>query len=487
MNLTKTITAAAMLAAAGVAQAAPATSAFTYQGTLLDDGVPASGVYDLRFDLWTQAAGGAQVGATITLNDVTVERGTFTVELDFGFSAFDGDARYVEVDVKPGVGGSFTTLTPRQPATAAPYAVRSLTQVWEPTGSGGTAGDGGDRMLINRTGAVSGAEYFGFTSPAGAAQYGGMYNNTSDAAGLPFYGYATGGVGRCWTYYDPGTGQWRVYNGGSRLVVNGTGEVGVGTTDPQTRLHVQEGAGVLTGFGPSSSIWVNSDEIALSATGAGTYAVNAYVNGASSSGALLAEVGPIAPDTATAGRFYNDNSLYDAFIGTPEHAGNFYGPVRASGQVSRSIGGSDSPVGPIAYGSIASSGSIYSATGNVSCTWNAASSRYEITLSDYSAGVVGSPATVTVWDQSSPRVATVDSSGSTLYVTVWNLTTNTKIQDNFSFAIFRPDGASPAPAARDAGFRADAAVDAGGRDPYPSTRSPLSPRELGERSPNQGR
>jgi hypothetical protein len=46
------------------------------------------------------------------------------VPLDFGASAFNGDARFLEIRVRPGAsGGAFTTLSPLQPITPAPYAL----------------------------------------------------------------------------------------------------------------------------------------------------------------------------------------------------------------------------------------------------------------------------------------------------------------------------------------------------------------------------
>src|SRR6266850_1562032 len=75
---------AIVLCGAGVVRAQ--TPAFTYQGRLTDAGAAANGQYDLEFKLFSSA--GAQVGATLTLEDVQVVGGNFTVQLDFGASPF---------------------------------------------------------------------------------------------------------------------------------------------------------------------------------------------------------------------------------------------------------------------------------------------------------------------------------------------------------------------------------------------------------------
>lgn len=101
------------------------TAAFTYQGRLTDGAVPAGGPYDLEFRLYDSA--GVQVGTALTREDVQVVNGVFTVTLDFGTEAFDGAARLLEIGVRPGASAdAFTTLTPRQPVTSTPYALRSL-------------------------------------------------------------------------------------------------------------------------------------------------------------------------------------------------------------------------------------------------------------------------------------------------------------------------------------------------------------------------
>jgi hypothetical protein len=102
-------------------------SGFTYQGRLTDGGEPANGTYDLRFFLYDAAAGGAQVGPEVLKEDVVVTEGVFTVQLDFGAGIFKGDALWLEIAVKPGTGGAFTVLNPRQPITAVPYSLHAMT------------------------------------------------------------------------------------------------------------------------------------------------------------------------------------------------------------------------------------------------------------------------------------------------------------------------------------------------------------------------
>src|SRR6185503_10294516 len=98
-----------------------------YQGRLNDMGLPANGAYDLQFKLYDALSGGTQIGTTATLEDVTVSAGILTVTLDFGASAFPGANRWLEIAVRPGVStGAFTLLSPRQPVTSTPYAIKSL-------------------------------------------------------------------------------------------------------------------------------------------------------------------------------------------------------------------------------------------------------------------------------------------------------------------------------------------------------------------------
>lgn len=90
---------------------------------------------------------------------------------------------------------------------------------------------------INRTSSI-GAEVFGIRANAGTDFFGGMYIETTGAGGNPFYGYATDGSFRMWTYYEGTTDKWHVYHGSERLTVQSNGNVGIGTTSPSSLLTV---------------------------------------------------------------------------------------------------------------------------------------------------------------------------------------------------------------------------------------------------------
>lgn len=122
------------------AHAQAVTTAFTYQGVLKNGGAPVNGTVDLRFTLWDAAAAGAQVGASVPVNGITLTDGLVVTSLNFGVSAFGGNQRWlqIEIDSTPAGGvGPFVTLTPRQPLTAVPYAMFSLSGSgqWTPNGS----------------------------------------------------------------------------------------------------------------------------------------------------------------------------------------------------------------------------------------------------------------------------------------------------------------------------------------------------------------
>lgn len=98
-------------------------NAFTYQGSLTDATVPATGIYDLQFTL--QTSGGAPIGSPVIKDDVAVSAGVFSVELDFGPVIAGGDYQ-LQIGVRPGVSvGAFTSMSPATKITPAPQAIIS--------------------------------------------------------------------------------------------------------------------------------------------------------------------------------------------------------------------------------------------------------------------------------------------------------------------------------------------------------------------------
>lgn len=121
--------------------AAPMGTAFTYQGRFIDSGSPADGVYDFEFDLYDVSTGGTPLGSTITKGNLQVTDGYFTTDLDFGTGKFDGDARWLEIGVRPGDStGAYTTLSPRQELTPTPYTLHADSIIYE--SAGGNVGIG---------------------------------------------------------------------------------------------------------------------------------------------------------------------------------------------------------------------------------------------------------------------------------------------------------------------------------------------------------
>jgi hypothetical protein len=99
-------------------------TAFTYQGRLNDGASLANGSYDLTFTLFDTNGGGSTVAGPLTFPGTGVTNGLFTLTLDFG-NEFPGAGRWLEIGVRTNGVGAFVALSPRQPLTSTPYAVRS--------------------------------------------------------------------------------------------------------------------------------------------------------------------------------------------------------------------------------------------------------------------------------------------------------------------------------------------------------------------------
>jgi len=220
-------------------QAQAVGTAFTYQGRLTDGGSPANGEYDIRFTLYDAPTAGTQVGSMVPKENTTVTDGLFTVELDFGSDIFTGEARYLEIGVRPGdSGGLFTTLSPRQALTPAPYALglRPGAQVIseeygedaiyaEITASSGTGVVGEASATSGNTFGVRGLN----RSSGGIGVYGWAGSGTSGTDGRPYgvFGYSNSGHG----VYGMTLGDWSNISGvyGRAVMDHANGVNGVNT------------------------------------------------------------------------------------------------------------------------------------------------------------------------------------------------------------------------------------------------------------------
>lgn len=267
-----------LFALATPAAAAPMGTAFTYQGRLIGDNQPANGIYNFRFSLYDAVSGGNQIGNYYDVTGVNVTDGYFAVSLDFGSSAFNGDARWLEICVSI-PGQDCTVLSPRVELTPVPYAIYA---------SGG-GGGGGSLWQVNGSNIYynNGNVGIGTTNPQAMLSVGGNgvstqgiygYNSTVGIWGEGNYGvfgngntYGVFAVAKGTSGFNCGIGaQTQSSSGYAGYFTGGRnyfeGNVGIGTTNPKSKLSVG-------GDGDSScTIYGNSSD-------SGGYAIYGYCSG----------------------------------------------------------------------------------------------------------------------------------------------------------------------------------------------------------------
>lgn len=185
---------------------------FTYQGHLTEVGAPANGTYDIGVTLWDASLGGNQIGSEVTHNSLAIVDGKMNIGLDFGVEAFDAAGRWLQIRVNG------TTLAPRQPVSAAPYAIETRGIQVNPSGS---------FVGVGRSSPITSAEAFGISK--NTSGFGGMYVQTTGSTGDPFYGYSAGGDVDAYHAVDGATGEWYFANpGGIRMRIAADGDVEIG-------------------------------------------------------------------------------------------------------------------------------------------------------------------------------------------------------------------------------------------------------------------
>lgn len=258
MNRNTIVRSAALTIALTLAALAPALAqgtAFTYQGSLDNGGMPANGLFDLRFELFDAPTAGVVIGPVVCLDDVPVVAGVFTVQLDFGAVFATTDERHLEIMVRNdtsltcGSGVGFVLLSPRQRLTAAPIATHAASAFTLAASDGVPA----NAVFVDSTGRVG----IGTTSPQstlhvnGGLQMGSTTNymwSGQDGSGLYLEqkgnNVATSRIRLQASHSGDlaNYGQFNVdpANGFSFLTFGtGNGNVGVGTFTPAAKLDVR--------------------------------------------------------------------------------------------------------------------------------------------------------------------------------------------------------------------------------------------------------
>lgn len=265
-------------------------------------------------------------------------------------------------------------------------------------------------------------------------------------SGNVFLGYMAG-------YYETGDNKLYIENSDSatpliygdfaldKIIINGefqaTGNVGIGNTDPACDLHIGDGTGT-----DSKMIQIDANGIKgrlLSYAPDDIFAIQAGTEWVAGSSAEMRFTGTfgnpvhmtIKPDgnigigTTNPAQKLSVNGVIESTSGGVKFPDGTIQATAAGGGIE-----------PVAYGYIKTDATVWSAyPAGVTCIWNAALSRYEITIPGESY-FIGDYATAVTPVGSSSSSATSDSMSNKLLVYIFD-STDTPIQKLFHFIVFK--------------------------------------------------
>ncbi len=248
------ILAFALLATTRPATAQSVTKQFTYQGFLENGGVPYTGNATFNFALYSQLSSPLGVGLRdqVTLTDVPVSKGVFSVVLNFGdtdaFNApiYDGRALYLQIVAN--IGSNSVTLSPRQLIQPAPVAL-SLPNV-TPNGANvgiGTATPGAKLHVTDSNPNLLALQ--------GSSNFGSYLSLNNTSVGGENWAFISTGASN-----GEGAGKLLISDQSPRFMIDTNGNVGIGTITPERMLDVN-GGGIVRGPVYVDGAFVTGDNV----------------------------------------------------------------------------------------------------------------------------------------------------------------------------------------------------------------------------------
>ncbi len=370
-NIGMVVLALIALGQAFPARAADVGTAFTYQGKLTSAGAPANGPFDFQFRLFTgEFPFGFLTAGPITIEDVQVTDGLFTVRLDFG-AALNGSARWLDVSVRPGASvGTYTILQPRQELTPAPYAI-GLSLPYTTTFSSASTlfslnqSGAGKTMLLTSTtadcleAACTGTGDAVYARNSGSGLAVGAYTT---GAGNALYGQATGGGTAVYGYNLGTSGRAGFFRTEQSNNTSHTVEVQANGTGHAVKANARVGS---AGYFENTNASSTTSTVRVETNG---QALGLWSRTTGTSSAARVEVANSSNNAPALDVKTSGTGLAAKFTG---------GNVEVGGELYATIGTVKNRATPIAFGRFDGFNSLQS-SGNVTVTYESANDRYKI-------------------------------------------------------------------------------------------------------------